>query len=185
MASLAAPVEPDDLPLAPSRRKRLYEPVILLDALLSIYHGESKVTEPDLESTTGKSAKQIFFCFVSKLSQICDSEPKQILGKSVTAFAVLDPGTIEYRFASNQRDEYELNTARDYVTVILDILSAVTDDQLSDKAFMAGVFSRILRRILAFNRPRIEMYIEELNSRLDFCISSAANEKGGKIALAH
>lgn len=185
MASLAASEKPDDLPLAPSRRKRLYEPVILLDALVSIYHGEKKVTEPDLESTMGKSPRQIFFCFVNKLSQICDSEPKQILGKSVTAFAVLDPGTIEYRFASNQRNEYELNTVRDYLTGILDLLSAVNDEQLKEERLMADTFSNILRRILAFNRARIEMYMEELNSRLAFCITSAADEKGGMIVSAH
>ncbi|KAL2258613.1 hypothetical protein VTK26DRAFT_8023 [Humicola hyalothermophila] len=168
--------ELDDLPLAPSRRKRLYEPVILLDALRSIYNVENSVTEPDLESTAGKSPRQIFFCFVNKLSQICDNEPRQMFGKSVTAFVILDSGTIEYRFACNQREEHELETVKNYVTGILDLLNAVTDDQLSDKTFMATVSSRILRRILAFNRRRIEMYLDALSVRLEFCIASAAED---------
>ncbi|KXX75020.1 hypothetical protein MMYC01_209159 [Madurella mycetomatis] len=167
------------IPLAPSRRKRFYEPVILLDSLRAVYRKENKVTEPDLEATAGKSPKQIFFCFVNKLGQICDNQPSQPLGKTVTSFVLLDSGTIEYRFASNQRDGQELNKVKKYIVDILNILGGVDDEVVNDKTLMAPIFSNILRMVLAFNRPRIEKYIGALcdqNNRLMHCIDTSAEE---------
>ena len=167
-----------DLPLDASRRKRLYEPIILLDALRSVYRKDNSIIEPDLQAAAGKSPQQIYFCFLNKLSQICDNQPHQWLGRSVTAFVVLDSGTNEYRFACNQRDRNELNTVRAYVTDILNILGGVTEDEMNDKAFMASISSHILLRILAFNRRRIEGYIESLceKDRLAFCIESSTGD---------
>ncbi|KAL2164974.1 hypothetical protein VTH06DRAFT_270 [Thermothelomyces fergusii] len=179
----------DYVPLPPSLEKRFYEPIILLHTLREVYRKCNRLTEPDLEGSRGKSAKETYFCFLNKLSQICDSHPNQHLGRTVSAITVLDSGTVEYRLASNQRDEGELRTVKEYLTDILHILHRVTDDEVKDKEFMKTVSSEILRKVLAFNRPRIEHYIEALISehRLDFCIRYAdgdiANE-GRSVATA-
>lgn len=172
-----------DIPLPPSLRKRFYEPIVLLDALRSIYLKDNSISnsEPDLEGSSGKSPKQTYFCFLNKLAQICDSHPKQPLGKTVSAVVVLDPGTIEYRLASNQRDSRELEAAREYLTSIITILGHVSDEDVYKKPFMASILSDILQKVLAFNRPRVEDYMEALcrDDRLDFCIRSAAAEGTG------
>ena len=179
----------DPVSLPPSLRKRFYEPIILLDALKYVYLKDSKLSEPDLDSGTGKSPRQTYFCFLNKLSQICDNQPQQSLGKTVSAVVVLDSGTIEYRFASNQRDEGELEAVKEYLTDILDILGRVTDDEANNRSFMCLVLSRILRKVLAFNRPRVQAYMEPLfcNDRLDFCTKSAGKDgtAEGKSNLSH
>jgi hypothetical protein len=65
------------------------------------------------------------------------------------------------------------------VTDILNILGGVTEDEMKDRTFMASISSHILLRILAFNRPRIEGYIEALceNDRLAFCIDSSTGDE--------
>ncbi len=168
------------IPLAPSLRRRLYEPLILLDALKTIYHKNGTTTTPDLESGTGRSSKETYFCFVNKLSQICDSRGKEELGKTVSAVAVLDSGTIEYRLASNLREDREMEEVAEYLLSILDILKGVEEKQLRDKKFMDPIFSDILRRVLAFNRPRVADYVESLyrqrddgTNRLEFGINFA------------
>jgi hypothetical protein len=167
----------DLLPLPDSLRKRFYEPIVLLDAIKSVYLKDDSISnsEPDLEGSSGKSPKQTYFCFLNKLAQICDTHPKQSLGKTVSAIVVLDSGTIEYRFASNLRESEELDTVREYLSSILTVLGSVTDNEVENKPFMASVLSRILRRVLAFNRPRVEGYMDALldKDRLDFCIGSA------------
>jgi hypothetical protein len=169
----------ESVPLPPSLRKRFYEPVILLDALRGVYRQDESISEPDLESGTGKSQRETYFCFLNKLSQICDSQKKKDFGKTVSAIVVLEPGSIEYRLASNKRDSRELDTATEYLTDILNVLGHVTDQQVNDKAFMATVSSGILHKILAFNRTRVELYLNDLveNDRLDFCINSSATSQ--------
>ncbi|KAH6855991.1 hypothetical protein B0I37DRAFT_66384 [Chaetomium sp. MPI-CAGE-AT-0009] len=166
------------VPLPPSLRKRFYEPVILLDALRAVYKQDQSLTEPDLEGSTGKSPQQTYFCFLNKLSQICDSQKKEF-GKTVSAIVVLEPGSIEYRLASNKRDSRELDTVTEYLTDILNVLGHVTDQQLNDRAFMATVSSGILHKILAFNRARVEVYLNDLveNGQLNFCIEYSATSE--------
>ncbi|KAK3307226.1 uncharacterized protein B0T15DRAFT_167947 [Chaetomium strumarium] len=171
--------------LPPSTRKRFFEPVVLLDSLRSVYVKDNRTSEPDLESDTGKSPKQTYYCFLNKLSQICDSEPKQPLGKTVSAVVILDSGTIEYRLASNQRDRRELDTVREYLTDIIDVFGRASDEEMNDRSFTAHLLSDVLRKVLAFNRFRIEDYIDALcdvkpnreRDNLTFCIESAASDE--------
>lgn len=169
----------DPVPLPPSLGRRFYEPIILLSALKGVYGQDKSLVEPDLEGSTGKSPKQVYFCFLNKLSQICDSQKKQDLGKTVSAIVALEPGSIEYRLASNRRDSRELAATTEYLTDILNVLGHVTDGQINDKAFMATVSSDILRKVLGFNRPRIEVYLNELveANQLGFCIESATTSE--------
>ncbi|KAK4239031.1 hypothetical protein C8A03DRAFT_14573 [Achaetomium macrosporum] len=174
--------------IPPSTRKRFFEPVILLDALRSVYLRDNRTSEPDLESDAGKSPMQTYYCFLNKLSQICDSEPKQPLGKTVSAVVVLDSGTIEYRLASNQRGRRELDTVREYLTDIIDVFGRASDEEMNNKSFTARLLSDVLRKVLAFNRPRIEDYIDSLcgvkgNSEKDsltFCIESSADDEANE-----
>ena len=179
----------DSVSLPPSLRKRFYEPILLLDALKYVYLKDSKLSEPDLDSGAGKSPRQTYFCFLNKLSQICDNQPQQSLGKTVSAVVVLDSGTIEYRFASNQRDDGELDAVKEYLTDILNMLGRITDDEANDRTFMRRVLSQILRKVLAFNRPRVQAYMEPLfsNDRLDFCTMSAGDDgtADGESSLPH
>ncbi|KAK4100799.1 hypothetical protein N658DRAFT_496886 [Parathielavia hyrcaniae] len=177
MITRVQPDRRDELRWIPaSLRKRFYEPTVLLAALRAIYLKDNTTSqsEPDLDGDSGKSPQQTYFCFLNKLSQICDSESKQPLGKTVSAVVVLDSGTIEYRFASNQRDSRELDTVKEYLTAILDVLGRVSDDKVNNRVFMGPIFSAILKKVLAFNRPRMEDYMRALSDRLDFCISSSA-----------
>lgn len=144
--------------------KRFYETVLFLHCLKEVMVKAESVKEPeaDLESNTGRSPRDSFRCFVNKLGQICDSG---IRGKTVTAFAVLQPNQIQYRFASNQRTSKELKDVKTFIAAILDVLGSTHDDQLN------GVFGTILERVLAFNRTAIEQYVKNLTrgETLDFC----------------
>ncbi|KAJ4390246.1 hypothetical protein N0V85_007416 [Neurospora sp. IMI 360204] len=135
------------VPLESGLSLRFYEAVLFLYCLKEVKYKAESVKEPDLESDSGRSSRDSFRCFVNKLGQICDNGSK---GKTVTAFAVLQPGQIQYRFASNQRTSEELEDVKTYIANILGFLGSAADDQLN------GVFGTVLERILAFNRPAIE-----------------------------
>lgn len=144
--------------------KRFYETVLFLHSLKEVMVKAGSVKEPeaDLESDTGRSPRDSFRCFVNKLGQICDSG---IRGKTVTAFAVLQPNQIQYRFASNRRNNDQLEDVKTYIENILRLLGNTDDDQLD------GAFNTVLESVLAFNRDAIEQHIKELTKRerLDFC----------------
>ncbi|KAM7183143.1 hypothetical protein V8F33_013773 [Rhypophila sp. PSN 637] len=153
-------------PISPSASKRFYEAVIFLYCLIQVNYNNGTTTEPDLETATGKAPKDEFFCFVNKLAQICDSECG---GDTITAFSVLQPGSIQYRFTSNNRSDSELDTVREYVTDILNTLGQAPDEQLDT------IREDILGRVIKFNRPRIEHYIGGLLKEVDFCIQACEN----------
>ncbi|KAK4187669.1 hypothetical protein QBC35DRAFT_463654 [Podospora australis] len=163
--------------LKPSRSKRFYEPLILLYCL-GIVLGKTPSGNQTIESDNilEKSPKGIFECFVNKLSQICDSIHGST-GATVTSFAVLQTGSIEYRFASNRRDDHSLADTARYVTRILDTLGQASDHDitLANRREDARLFSTVIREILAFNRPRLTHYIaSELVPNLEFCINVCA-----------
>lgn len=159
------------VPLNPSLSLKFHESVLLLYCLKEVkYQAESvKEPEPDLESDSGKSSRNSFRIFVDKLGQICDSELK---GKTVTAFAILQPGQIQYRFASNQRNSDEVEDVKRYLFDLLNLLGATPDNQLN------RVSGTILERVLAFNRPTIKQYIRNLTQQegMDHCTKVCEEE---------
>ncbi|KAK3489903.1 hypothetical protein B0T13DRAFT_81054 [Neurospora crassa] len=159
------------VPLEPGLSLRFYEAVLLLYSLKEVKFDANSVKEPeaDLESVTGRSSRDSFRCFVNKLGQICDSE---LRGKSVTAFAVLQPGGIQYRFASNQRTNEELQDVKKYITNILGTLGSTPDDQLN------GVFGAVLERVISFNRPAIQQQIKNLTKQegINHCVKVCEEE---------
>jgi hypothetical protein len=114
---------------------------------------------PDLETAPA----DLFKTFVNKLGHICDSAKG---GDNVTAFAILQLGTIQYYFTSNQRDEEGYRLTSRYITDILNTLGRVRDDQIRSQL----VFLRLLRMIIQFNQSRIQGYICHMRDQLDFCI---------------
>ncbi|KAK4446530.1 hypothetical protein QBC34DRAFT_304972 [Podospora aff. communis PSN243] len=163
------------LPLNPSLRKRFYEPVILLYCLTAAYVNGQKAESAASEASLPSSRKQIFFCFVNKLAHVCDSRKG---GKTVTSFAVLQPGSIEYRFGSNERRPAELRRVRDYITGILTTLGEAAGDEIKKAAKNSNhtIFCHILGRIVLFNRPRIEGYARTLAKQIDFCIDEVEDD---------
>jgi hypothetical protein len=123
---------------------------------------------PDLSSDVGQSSERAFHCFVNKLSQLCDSERR---GKTVTAFVVLEfPDRIQYRFASNQRDNKALNRTHEFLTDVLSALGEVNKCNFREK------MSHILQKSLSFARPRLEEYVKALKKYTRLCISSCEEE---------
>ncbi|KAM7203129.1 hypothetical protein V8F20_004071 [Naviculisporaceae sp. PSN 640] len=163
------------IPVSPGAAKRFYEAVILLYCIIDVNLKNNTITEPDLDTATGKSAKDEFFCFVNKLGQICDSDCG---GETITAFAVLQPGTIQYRFASNNRTQKELDLVKRYITDVLGFLGQTPDDKLD------SIRDDLLRKILLFTRPRIEHHITQLLKELDFCIEVCKIEDTNAVGTA-
>ncbi|KAK5661878.1 hypothetical protein OQA88_9986 [Cercophora sp. LCS_1] len=156
--------------LTASLRKRLYEPVVLLSCLTTAYieAGRTEIAEP--EST---SRQESYFVFVNKLAQICDSKRG---GDTVTAFAVLQPNSVEYRFASNGRKASELKKVKAYITDILTVLDRAPqrDIALAATKHKGSLFSDVLVKIIVFNRRRLECYIRALQADVSKCIQDAS-----------
>lgn len=160
------------VPLEPGLSLRFHEAVLFQWCLKEVKYNVESVREPesdDLESHVGKSSRESFRCFVNKLGQICDNE---LRGKTVTAFAVLQPGEIQYWFASNQRNSEELEQVRVYIDDILRTLGTTPDDQLD------GVSGTVLDKIVAFNRPVLKEHIKNLTRKewIDFCAGVCEDE---------
>ncbi|KAK0612079.1 hypothetical protein B0T14DRAFT_531565 [Immersiella caudata] len=163
------------VPLPPSLRKRFYEPVIMLYCLTAAYVNGQIAESAGSEAALPSSRKQIYFCFVNKLAHICDSRKG---GKTVTSFAVLQPGSIEYRFGSNSRRPSELTKVRNYITGILTTLGEASSDDIkkATKDSKQPIFCQILAKITLFNRPRIEYYARTLAKQVDFCIDGLEDD---------
>ncbi|KAK4167027.1 hypothetical protein QBC43DRAFT_312792 [Cladorrhinum sp. PSN259] len=157
--------------LAPSLRKRFYEPLILLYCFCAILaRSQNSSKPPDLESGDDKSPAKRFECFVNKLGQVCD---RRRGGDTVTAFAILQTGCVEYRFAVNRLDDRGLAETAQYVKDLLNTLgSAPRQTALEAKDRQdSTLFSSVMHKILAFNQSRISFYINsQLLKNLEFCI---------------
>ncbi|KAK3348746.1 hypothetical protein B0T25DRAFT_581840 [Lasiosphaeria hispida] len=165
------------VPLKPSLRKRFYAPVILLRCLSDIFAIDNSTEIPEQETVVPRSPKQIFYCFVNKLGQICDNKKG---GDTVTAFAVLQPGVVEYRFASNRRSRESLENVHIYITSILETLGKTSDSEISKADYQSLLFEKILRTVLGFNRQRVELYARTLAGELDFCIQNSAIQESAE-----
>lgn len=162
--------------------KRFYEPIVFFLALtMACKHNQVHKVLNTAPSINVETPDQLFRDYVNKLCQICDSRPK---GSTITAMSILQhPDHIEYRFASNQRDEEDEQRAKEF---LLDILRTLRD---WSKPTHSLVKTRLLRKIIAFNRARLQLYIRFLSSSTDQClelskvqeISEELPEKLGKL----
>ncbi|ROW03746.1 hypothetical protein VMCG_05375 [Cytospora schulzeri] len=149
-------------------RNRFYEPIILLYALTQfcMHNNALKILEqaPDVALQT---SEQLFHDFMNKLAQICDNDRG---GRTVTAAVALQySDCVEYRFASNQRDEDELQNLKAFIEGILNSLKTLTAEN------SAMVRVRLLQRIVIFNRPRLQIYVREIRTQSQKCLESPAD----------
>ncbi|KAK0712530.1 hypothetical protein B0T26DRAFT_339404 [Lasiosphaeria miniovina] len=165
-----APISSDIVPLNAGRIKRLYGPVRFQAGLTNMLVSQGSTTASDLDTTEGKSFQGIYFCFVNKLGQICDFKRG---GDTVTAFAVLQPGSIEYHFTMNKASAGILQTVTTYVEGILETLNSTSDEVVMTADQNSPIFIDIRRRVIRFNRPRIRWYIKQISKYVGLCINSS------------
>jgi hypothetical protein len=117
---------------------------------------------------------EVFPCFVNKLAQICDIKHG---GDNVTAVAVLQPGSIEYRLTSNNRTSAAFEKVKNFLTHdILGALGTISDEALRDSIRVVDLRSTILLKVLTFNRWRINCYVKSLVDNVGFCVDGCDRE---------
>ncbi len=174
--------------LTPGQAKRIYGAAFLLE-ILNESLPDAQSLEFDTKQVTKTDSTQFFPCFVNKLAQICDIKPG---GDNVTAVAVLQPGSVEYRLASNSRTNTAFETVKKFLADdVLGALGQISDQALRNNAQVASLRSGILLKVLAFNRRRIGCYVRLLvpprideqgelrprnESGIAFCIDSCDRE---------
>ncbi|KAK4442344.1 hypothetical protein QBC34DRAFT_499728 [Podospora aff. communis PSN243] len=164
------------IPLVGSYNRRFYFPLILLASLRKTFQKSQSLRMPNAENAPPDVLKG----FINKLGHICDSRKG---GETVTAFAILQQGTIQYCFTSNKRDEEDYQRTTHYITGILNILGEASDDEIVGSNGQLGslpVFLRLLRSIIEFNQSRIKGYISRISEALDTCIDSVERDQSNE-----
>lgn len=161
------------IPLTPSERFKLYLPLGVEAAAKDIFRNQQGIfsgsPEPPIESLY--TPEHAFRSFMSKLSQVVDSKRG---GDTVTSFVALQEyeRTI-FLFSSNQRNEKDLETVREFVESLF-IFIRDKPGGIGLKALL----KRVLWRIILFNMPRIEFYLDSLTDALQECLEDCSRKKG-------
>jgi hypothetical protein len=168
-------VTPEAIALPAGFSTRFYLLLVLHVSLKRVFKKAKRLQIPERETATPDIFG--FRTFVNKLGHICDSAKD---GEKITAFAVLQFGTIRYYFTSNHRDEEDYQRTSHYVAGILRTLGAVDDDQVRSEDgpdySHLPVFSQLLRTIIEFNQSRIKGYIWEILGKIEHCIESTQQD---------
>uniref|UniRef100_A0A0D2XB26 Uncharacterized protein n=1 Tax=Fusarium oxysporum (strain Fo5176) TaxID=660025 RepID=A0A0D2XB26_FUSOF len=159
----------DDIISLKSRQKRrLYEPIVLYKALTEITHEQGALRPAEIPERP-RTEEERYHHFLHKLASICDSTKG---GKTVTSIAILDEEEkYKYVFACNQISDRDLSDTRDLLTTVLTSLYDFHTFPLDKKN---TVESEILKKILSFNSPRINCYLNTLKAKnivecLEYC----------------
>ena len=137
---------------------------MLFKALTDITHEEGSLGLPETPARP-RTEEQRFHQFVHKLAGVCDSTRG---GKTVTSFAVLEhEDRFVYVFGCNQVCSLDLVKTQKFVTELLDTLSGF--HQL-DEAARGPVRRAVLEMILAFNMPRLDIYLKSFKGQLKECL---------------
>ncbi|KXX75488.1 hypothetical protein MMYC01_208107, partial [Madurella mycetomatis] len=165
----------DLIDLTPSQRKRLYEAIVMLVCLTKAYVEGKSAEATESEINVPRSKKLVFHCFVNKLAQICDDRRG---GDTVTAFAVLQPGNVQYYFGCNGRNAAALESVRSYVADVLNLIGTANPDDVkkATRDSSTPLFSHVLQKIVGFNRPRIERYISVLAKSVEDSVHQTSQE---------
>ena len=147
----------------------------MLCCLIAAYVEGKSIEATESEASVPRSKKQTYYCFVNKLAQICDSQRG---GKTVTAFAVLQPGSVEYRFGCNERNASMLAKVNVYITDVLNTLGNANpeDVERAQTDPHTPLFSQLLDKVVGFNRPRIARYVAVLANSFEMCIDESSTE---------
>lgn len=137
---------------------------MLFKALTEITHEEGSLGLPETPPRP-RTEEQRFHQFVHKLAGVCDSTRG---GKTVTSFAVLEhEDRFVYVFGCNQVCSLDLIKTQKFVTELLETLSGF--HQLDETA-QGPVRRAVLEMILAFNMPRLDIYLKSLKGQLEECL---------------
>ena len=130
----------------------------------------TEVSDPMPDFQQG--SEQAFRFFVYKLAQICDNGiiPR---GNTITSFAVLQPGAVEYVFASNRRTDKQLEETKHFVTSILTFVGKASISQVEKKR---NLYRRIIGDVLLFNEQRLKSYIKGFLGSLKNCLNAIDEE---------
>ncbi|KAK8130886.1 hypothetical protein PG984_007324, partial [Apiospora sp. TS-2023a] len=165
------PEEP--IPLVSSVQHKFYEPIILFEAL-NFASRDTVQSASQSELLDVREPEQLFHAFVYKLAHLCDYKKR---GTTVTSFMILqgDPstGAVRYKFAVNQQRPDELEKTRHYVESLLkkvDQLVNVSSGRLQLRA-------KIHRDVLIFNKPRITLYLKQLEAQVEDCRTICNNNE--------
>ncbi|KAH6693909.1 hypothetical protein F5X68DRAFT_47612 [Plectosphaerella plurivora] len=164
------------IPLTSSKNFLFYEPLILLLALNEEMRSTASYISPS-EVCDSSDPEQLFKAFLNKLALVCDSSKG---GDTVTAIWVSEdaPGQVEYHIASNQLKSHELDAMGSFVrTLLVEVRDADARPSAQDQANKA-----LLLPILRFNRPRINIYLNDLRQEAEKCLVKRA-ELGESAAL--
>ncbi|KAK1711783.1 hypothetical protein BDP67DRAFT_405446 [Colletotrichum lupini] len=156
---------PEVQPAGVDQCQLFYEPIVLEQALQvacragqDVFNGTPKVENDSLASQV-----QVFRSFVEKLAQACDNERG---GQTVTSFTVLEgEDGPEYVFGSNHRDADELSETQQFAE---DLLTLVGKNPTGLKP--KPLAKQVLWKILLFNLPRLDIYLNNVGKYLDACI---------------
>jgi hypothetical protein len=147
---------------------KFYEPLVLLEAL-NIATNEAAVHNTANEPLVLRDLEDIFHAFVYKLAHVCDSDKG---GRSVTAIMILrgGSGAVQYYFASNQREQEELDTTKDFIGKLLQQVGETP----AKSSNHGPLFDKVLQSVLIFNRPRLTIYWKSLMFQARDCLENCS-----------
>ncbi|KAF9872551.1 hypothetical protein CkaCkLH20_10048 [Colletotrichum karsti] len=152
----------------PNHKQLLYEPIILEHALKESCRSHRILfSEPTAKPKNNlETQRQAFQSFVDKLSQVCDNRRG---GDTVTSFAILKGRDgPKFVFGSNARNHNDLIEAQEFVQNLVEFVGE-NPEKLKEKPLT----KRVLWRILLFNLPRVQAYLEQLSKSLKDCIKDS------------
>ena len=127
-------------------------------------------SDPDSED----SDRRAFHDYVDKLAQICDSRQG---GECVTAFTVLEwHDEILYVCGSNSRSAKKLEEMKAFMTDIIQMLKG----SKGSKAPSRELSKAVLKKILKFNKQRLEHYLKSLECKLGAYLEYTARKASFK-----
>jgi hypothetical protein len=115
---------------------------------------------------------------LTKCPEICDIKKGS---DTVTSCGILQPGQTRYIFASNNRTEEALEEVKAFIEDILHTIGKAQDQEVKEAKVNkhSALFSEILRKILLFNRPRLEHYVRLIAREIEPCIEAVRESEDG------
>ncbi|KAF7553771.1 hypothetical protein G7Z17_g3378 [Cylindrodendrum hubeiense] len=163
------PGKSDLVVFKPKQLRRFYEPIVLFKALNDISRKWGRIRSPD-RSPNPQTDDEEFQLFLDKLALVCDRKKG---GTTVTAVTVLDhdEDALTYVIGCNQISAPAREKTSHFV---LELLKKVEGFNNLEPLEKPGVRNGIRDFILAYNRPRIECYMNSLLKELGNCIESCS-----------
>ncbi|KAK1655059.1 hypothetical protein BDP81DRAFT_308554 [Colletotrichum phormii] len=166
-------------PVGVDHRQLFYEPIVLENALQKACRFGQEVFNgiPEVDNNSLATQAQVFHFFVDKLAQVCDNRRG---GETVSSFTVLNgPDGPEYLFASNHRDADELSETQEFAESLLTLVGK-NPTGLKQKALA----KQVLWKILLFNLPRLNIYLNTLGTSIDACIDDCNRREAPEILMS-